>query len=122
MSKQVICIDFDGVIYDSTLAKGNVPNLTIEPITGSCEFLMTVSEMGYDIVILSCRAFSNEGRQGIRDWLEHYSMSGLVARITNVKEGAVAYIDNRAVPFDKEDPDSFLDALDRVETCSRMRG
>lgn len=123
MSKnKVICMDFDGVFYDSTLSKGNAPSLEIEPITNTESFLSALNDQGYDLVILTCRAFTNEGKQGIRDWLIHYGLHGYITRITNIKEGAVAYIDNRSVPFDKEDPESYLDALDKVETLFKTRG
>lgn len=123
MSKnKVVCMDFDGVFYDSTSSKGLAPSTMLEPLHGVYDFVHSLHDQGYDIVILSCRAFTNEGKQGIRDWLIHYSMHDMITRITNIKEGAIAYIDNRAVAYDSTDPDSFMDALDKVETLFKMRG
>lgn len=89
--KPIICIDFDGVLnnydhYDE--------NDLSTPRAGAREFLETLSQ-NHKVVILTARNFAK-----VLNWLQEHGLSKYVYDVTNIKVPAVAYIDDRAIPFD----------------------
>jgi hypothetical protein len=84
-----LLIDFDGVIhqYSRGWADGTAYD---PPMDGAREALQRLTEQGYEVVIFSTRPADQ-----IRTWLEFYAFPAY--RVTNVKEPALAIIDDRAV-------------------------
>ena len=90
--KKKIYIDFDGVLNNYNGWKGN--NELFEPQTGVKDFLNKLS-LSYKIYIFSAR-----NPLDIADWLIKHNLRKYISNITNVKNPAYAYIDDRAIRFD----------------------
>lgn len=91
MVKPNICVDFDGVLNNY---HGYKENELYTPRKGAREFLESLSE-NYNVLIHTTRDTSQ-----VREWLIRYGLP--FDMVTNVKYPAVAYIDDRAVPFKGE--------------------
>jgi len=96
---RTIAVDFDGVLHPYSGGwQGSVP-ATEDPTEGALEFLEWCKKNDYRVVVYSTRANHAEGLQGIADWLNTHKFSEYIADITHEKPPAVAYVDDRAVPF-----------------------
>lgn len=102
--KQILAIDFDGVIHDSNMGwhdgtcYGN-------PIPGSLEALKLLSQK-YKIVIFTAKAKHDRplvgGKTGyylVYEWLERYGVVKYISEITAEKPRAVLYVDDNAYRF-----------------------
>ena len=87
-----LCIDFD-----HTLSKGHQGDQMDGPFDGAIEALQKLKVEGYEIVIYSCRANSDHGRKQIEEWLKKYNCP--YDEIFIGKPEAMAYVDDRAIPF-----------------------
>lgn len=96
---RTICLDFDGTLHPYTAGcVGPIP--ADEPPTPEAQmFLRHLRADGYKVVVQSARASFPEGLAGIEGWLAKWIAPGMVAAVTAVKPAAVAYVDDRAVPF-----------------------
>jgi phosphoglycolate phosphatase-like HAD superfamily hydrolase len=96
-----VLVDFDGVIhkYSKGWQDGTAYD---EPMDGAKEALEKLTNDGYKVVIFSTR---DSGQ--IYEWLRKYQFPRY--RVTNVKEPAVALIDDRAIRFT-----SWHDATDQL--------
>ena len=99
--KPVVCIDFDGVLNNY---KGYDGDNLGTPREGSREFLEELNEK-YTVMIYSVRRYSK-----IITWLKDNDLIHLITNVTSYKLPAVAYIDDRAIPFDG-DYDKALNKL-----------
>jgi len=90
--KKRIYIDFDGVLNNYNGWKSN--SEFFEPKSGVKEFLKKLSQ-SYEIYIFTAR-----NPRSVEMWLDKYNMLHYVSHITNTKEPAYAYIDDRAIKFD----------------------
>ena len=88
-NKLNICVDFDGVLNNYTGWKGEEELFT--PKKHSKEFLQRLNDE-YNIIIFTSRDTDN-----VKEWMDLYQMP--YNSITNIKEGAYAYIDDRALKF-----------------------
>lgn len=89
--KPTILVDFDGVIhqYSRGWADGTAYD---PPMSGAKEALEALEEKGYQVIIFSSRDWED-----IEDWLKEHDFPDYP--ITDVKEPAVAIIDDRAIRF-----------------------
>lgn len=103
--KNVLCIDFDGVIHQDHLGfhDGTIYG---DPLDGALEFIKKLSKK-YKIIIYTCKANPERplinGKTGIEliwDWLEKHEMKQYIHEITFNKPHAVAYIDDKAIRFE----------------------
>lgn len=95
--KPTISIDFDGVIMDYSAGwTGYRPEGP--PVPGAVEFVDQLVAEGYEVVVSSCRAYTDIGRRGITEWLAHHGFPRL--EVTHEKPHAVAYIDDRGHRFE----------------------
>ena len=85
----VLCVDFDGVLNNYNGWKGN-DELGV-PRPWAKEFLEILSKE-YVLYI-----FTTRDRKKVVEWLDKYNMS--YDYVTDIKVGAVAYIDDRAITF-----------------------
>lgn len=87
-----VLLDFDGVVhaYRRGWADGTAYD---PPMPGAWEAVQSMLCKGYEVVI-----FSTRDAEQIAPWLDRYGFPPL--RVTNVKEPAVALIDDRAVRFE----------------------
>ena len=96
MPPKVIAIDFDGVIhsYKSGWQGASVAN--DPPVDGMAEAIAELRRE-YQVVVVSSRCLHEGGTQAIKDYLEKHNIA--VDGITGEKIPALAYIDDRAIPF-----------------------
>lgn len=95
--KDTISVDFDGVLHDYRAGwTGYEP--TGEPVPGAREFVCQLVTDGYEVVISSCRAYTQIGRDGIREWLERHDFPRV--SVTCEKPHARFYVDDRGIRFD----------------------
>lgn len=96
MSRQTVSCDFDGVLHTYASGwTGYEPLDGVEP--GSLEMVNELIELGYRVVVVSSRAHITEGKEAIEVWLARNGFPAL--EVTHEKVLAVAYIDDRAVPY-----------------------
>lgn len=97
---RTVAVDFDGVLHPYTAGwTGSVPD-DEPPMEGAREFLTWLREEGYRAVVFSTRCDHEEGLEGVRAWLARHELDSLVDGVTHEKPAAVAYVDDRAVPFE----------------------
>lgn len=93
MFRKNLFIDLDGVLNEYS---GNYNENTIPPIKKEAkEFLEKCFEENYDIKI-----FTTRNRLLVSKWLIENTLDHIVTDITNVKESAYLYIDDRCIAFD----------------------
>jgi len=103
--KNVIAIDFDGVIHNHHLGfhDGTVYG---KPILGALDAIKNLSN-DYKIIIFSSKANPNRplinGKTGIKliwEWLEKHNINQHIEDVTFNKINAKYYIDDKAIHFD----------------------
>ncbi len=95
-SKKTVAIDFDGVIHKySSGWKGDdiIPDGMVE----SSDFSIRLLRRKYNVVIFSCRAKTQSGKDAIKKWLDEHNIQ--VDDITNIKPHAFIYIDDKGAKF-----------------------
>lgn len=117
-NKRNVAVDFDGVLHKCSKGyhDGTVYD---EPIEGSLESLQKLKDMGYDIVIFSCKSRSDRpkvdgkcGTEMIWDWLEKYGVKHLVSDVVSEKPRAFLFIDDKGYRFENwEDTIKFIQKL-----------
>ena len=94
--KDLISVDFDGVIHSYKRGwTGEIPE--DPPVPGALEFIKSIIDMGYDVVIHSARAQEPKGLKGIEKWLSQHGFPDL--KVTAEKPHAEAYVDDRGIRF-----------------------
>jgi len=95
-----VAVDFDGVLHAYVSGwTGPVPADSPEP--GALEFVRWLQSEGATVVVLSTRARTRTGARAIRRWLADHGFPPL--KVTDRKVNAVAYVDDRAVPYQPAD-------------------
>jgi len=102
--KQILAIDFDGVIHDSFNGYGD-GTCYGKPIANSIESIKKLSTE-YTIIIFTAKAKSDRplvnGRTGIEHvwaWLKKYEIDKFISEVTAEKSRAKYYIDDSAIKF-----------------------
>lgn len=100
-----ICVDLNGVLdtYDGWRGEPTWH----PPREGAREFLAALCARGREVVVLTTR---DPGEA--RAWLEEHDLDRYVADVTDRKLPALAYVDDRGVPF-RGSFEETLAALDR---------
>ena len=94
-----IAIDFDGVLHPYTDGwTGSVP-ADEPPMPGAGDFLVALKSRDFRLVVFSTRCDHPEGLAGTIAWLEKWGLMPYIDDVTCQKPAAVAYVDDRAVPF-----------------------
>lgn len=90
-TKKTILIDLDGVLNTYT---GDFKPYYIPPLRkGAKDFLSELHER------FTIKVFSSRPKEKITEWLKKYEIDTLISGVTNIKEPAYLYIDDRAVCF-----------------------
>lgn len=84
-----VLVDFDNTIQ---IPEGKYPN-TGKPIPGALQAIKSLRKMGYEVIIFTART----DFKVVEDWLKDNGFPAL--EVTNKKYPAIAYIDDRAIPF-----------------------
>jgi len=92
-----ICVDFD-----RTIAKPAKHPAIGEPIDGAKESLAKLKELGYNVIIYSCRGDSEEGLKAMEEWLDKHEMP-YDSIFSGEKPFYRFLIDDRAIQFDSWD-------------------
>jgi len=113
-----IAIDFDGVIHKCSRGyfDGTVYD---DPIDGSLDSLRKIKNMGYNIIIFSCKSRSDRpkvngisGTQMIWEWLAKHGVDHLVSDVVSEKPRAAIFIDDKGYRFQNwEDTITFVENL-----------
>lgn len=91
--------DFDGTIHPYTAGwTGSTPD-DEPPIEGVRETLQELADRGFRQVIFSTRCDHDDGLAGVKAWLAKYELDHFFDDVTCQKPAALAYIDDRAVPY-----------------------
>lgn len=96
---KTIAVDFDGTLHPYSAGWCGSKPADEEPIEGAQEFLSDLHGAGYRVVVFSTRADHDEGRTGIIEWLAKHGLDAFVSDVSHLKVAAIAYVDDRAVPF-----------------------
>lgn len=96
--KRTVALDFDGVLHPYTDGwLGPVP-ADEPPMAGALEFVQQHAEE-FVFVVFSTRCADPEGLRATCAWLTKYGFAPYIRDVTCEKPKAVAYVDDRAVPF-----------------------
>jgi hypothetical protein len=113
---KTVALDFDGVLHSYTSGwTGWVPADPPEP--GALEFVRWLLRHGADVVVVSSRAKTFRGARAVRRWLRAHGFPPL--RVTHRKVIAVAYVDDRAVPYR---PGDWSHCRDQIELLTERDG
>ena len=96
---KTVAVDFDGVLHPYTDGWVGSTPADEPPTPGAREFLEALAANGYVVVVFSTRCDHPEGLDGTVGWLDRHGLLHFVDRVTHEKPAAVAYVDDRAVPF-----------------------
>ena len=108
-NKNIIAIDFDGVIHKSSRGfhDGTIYD---DPIEGSIESIKNLKKEGYKLIIYTCKANPNrpkiKGKDGIEliwEWLEKHNISQFISDVVWGKPWAKIYIDDKGYRFENWD-------------------
>ena len=112
--RQIICLDFDGVVHSYTSGWKGARNIPDPPVDGALEFMLDALRL-YDVVIHSSRARYFGGISAMRKWLRFHAgnlwyEAGFERGLEDVKfarwkPSALVTIDDRAIRFDGRFPD-----------------
>ena len=103
MTKKKIFLDFDGVLNTYNGWQGE--NELFEPMPYAKEFLKRLSER-YEIYVFTAR-----NREKVYKWLIKYFFDDYIYDVTNKKEPAYLYIDDRALKFDGD----YMEILKEID-------
>lgn len=93
---RTVALDFDVPIH-SYVSGWTGPTPTDPPTPGALEMVRRLLDSHVNVVIYSTRAETPEGTAAMIDWLARHGFPPVP--VTAGKPLAVAYIDDRAVPF-----------------------
>ena len=71
---KTICLDFDGVIHSYTSGWQGETHINDSPIYGARYSIHRFREMGYTVLIHSCRCQTSSGRTAIKNWLRAHDI------------------------------------------------
>jgi hypothetical protein len=109
--RKLVAVDFDRTLHPYTEGWKGVEPADEPPTKGAIDFLQALKMKGYEIVVHSVRAEEPGGIEAIQAWLDRYGLAEYIDGITATKPQAVAFVDDRAVPFEGD----WLAALRGVE-------
>lgn len=104
-NNNTIAIDFDGVIHQNS--KGfHDGTIYDNPVEKTLESLLIIKQMGYEIVIYTCKANPDRplvdkktGIQLIWEWLDKHNMANMIKDVVWGKPWAKVYIDDKGYRF-----------------------
>lgn len=106
---RTVAVDFDGVIHPYTNGWVTFEPEDEPPMAGIDEFFVELREKGFRIVVFSTRCESERGLSGTKAWLEKYGLMQYIDDVTCQKPAAIAYVDDRAVPYHGDFGDCLVD-------------
>lgn len=115
--QRTIAVDFDGTI--SQYFKWTGPFNFGPPLDGVKEFLQTLRDRGYKILIFSCRTKNEKIAGAIRSYMRKHDLEFDEVFVQGFKPEASAYVDDRAITVQPQkngrtDYDKALEELDEL--------
>ncbi len=108
---KVVALDFDGVLHSYVSGyTGSRP--TDPPSPGAVEFVEDLVRRGFICVVVSSRAATTSGADGIRAYLAEHGFPWML--VTSQKLPAHAYLDDRAVAFQPHRGIGFPEAMRQI--------
>ena len=104
-----IAIDFDGVIHRYSKGFQGLENAYDPPMPGVIDALDALEARGYRLIIVSSRPVPI-----IKEWLDRYELSEYFDDVSNTKHPAKYYIDDHAIRFDKNVPDTWKKIIEFI--------
>ena len=101
LKKKTIMIDLDGVLDNYTFYTEEIPNMK----DGAKEFVKNLSD-NYELILFTTR----NSKQAV-EWLQANKIDNYFKNVTNVKNPAYIYIDDRALKFNGD----YEKTLDEIE-------
>lgn len=100
MRKQILCLDFDGVLHSYASGWKGANIIPDPPTLGSREFL-SEAIVNFDVYIYSSRSHQKGGRKAMKKWCEKHFGEWITKKITfpKYKPSASVSIDDRAIMF-----------------------
>ena len=108
--KKTVVFDFDGVIHSYKSGWKGETIIPDPPVDGIVEALKQIHESGYEIVVVSTRSATVEGRAAVWSYLIDIGANHYVDRVCKEKPPAIVYIDDRAICFDGH-PETLLQKI-----------
>ena len=101
--KEILSVDFDGVIHAYT-TKWTTPDVVPDPpVEGAVEFINEAVKH-FDVAIHSVRCGTQKGQEGMLAWFDKYGFPTKKLYLTIDKPAAVMYIDDRGFHFQGKFP------------------
>lgn len=97
---RLVCVDLDGVLNIFDEWRGPEFFHGVRP--GAVEFLKALRDLQYQIAVFTVRY-----GPWVTDWLHQNGFAGLVDEVTDRKPPAKAYIDDRAICFHGNFPETL---------------
>jgi histidinol phosphatase-like enzyme len=96
--RKTLCIDFDGVIHCHHA--GYTSDIDGEWMTGAKEAIEELHRLGFHLFVLTARPTTTD-HEKIKAWMSARLGPDIMKHIevTNIKQGAMFYIDDRALRF-----------------------
>jgi hypothetical protein len=104
---KTVLVDLNGVLDQYTGWKGSAEASLTPPRQGVRDFLLSLRKRNYRILV-----FTTVYAPIVRNWLREHALDSLVDGVTDRKEPAFAFIDDRAICFRGD----FDDALVQLDT------
>lgn len=103
--KYTVAVDFDGVLHSYITPWVSADVIPDPPVEGAIEWLNEISK-DFVVVIHTTRGATLAGRIAVRKYLEEHGFKeGHIVEVTNVKQPALVYVDDRAWRFEGRFPD-----------------
>lgn len=93
MSRPTVAVDWDGTLVEHCWPECG------DWLPGAIDFVKQLQKRGYRVVIHSCRAMYLKGHTEILEKLREAGLKDVEIHTEPNKPIAVAYVDDRAVPF-----------------------
>ena len=115
MSKQILCLDFDGVLHSYTSGWQGAEIVSDPPVEGAIDFI--VSAMKYfEIYIFSSRSSQVRGIRAMQAWLHDQFYAHFYTPSGFTKEAAEFMSLFERIKWPTEKPPAFLTIDDRTIT------
>lgn len=115
--RKTVVFDFDGVIHSYASGWQGETVIPDPLVPGIKEALKELSKT-YEIVVVSTRCKTQEGRSAIEKYLEANDLLGTVSRVLAEKPPAIVYVDDRAICFDGH-PEHLKDQIDSFKPWNK---
>jgi hypothetical protein len=103
-TRPTVCVDLDGVL--NTFDEWRGPEFFHAPREGAREFLASLHAAGYRVVVFTVR-----WHEWTSKWLQQHGLSAFVDEVTDRKPPAHAYVDDRAICFRGDFPETLQQVI-----------